>query len=141
MRPEARKLARLRRLEKIRALAKQEAAQLAAEAEGALSHLRSLETRTRAMADAYRDPGALADGQALRQQVLFTHGLAGISAATSRDATAAQVAADARQLELALAERRRAAVEDRALASARAIAQRQSHPAAAARKPVGTELE
>lgn len=141
MRPEARKLARLRRLEKIRALAKQEAAQQAAEAEGALSHLRSLEARTRAMADAYRDPAALADGQALRQHVLFTHGLAGISAATSRDAAAAQAAADARQHELALAERRRAAVEDRALAGARAIAQRQSHPAAAARKPVGTELE
>lgn len=141
MQAEQRKLTRLRRLEKIRALAKQQAAQQAAEAEGALSHLRRLESRTRAMADAYRDPAALADGQALRQHVLFTHGLAGIGAATSRDALAAQAAADALQQELALAERRRATVEDRAQASARAIAQRQSHPAAAARKPIGTVLE
>lgn len=141
MRPELRKLARLRRLEKVRALAKQQAAQQAAAAEGTLAHLKSLAERTRAMGDVYRDHSGLRDGQALRQQIQFTLGLAGITAATRRDALSAQAQADLRQQELALAERRRAAVEIRAQDSARALAQRQSHPASAARKQLGTGLE
>ena len=141
MRAELRKLARLRRLEKVRALAKQQAAQHAAAAEGTLAHLKSLAERTRAMGDVYRDHTGLSDGQALRQHVQFTLGLAGITAATHRDAVSAQAQADQRQQELALAERRRAAVEDRAQAGERALAQRQSHPASAARKQIGTGLE
>lgn len=141
MRPELRKLARLRRLEKVRALAKQQAAQQAAAAEGTLAHLKSLAERTRAMGDVYRDHAGLSDGQALRQQIQFTLGLAGITAATRRDALSAQAQADLRQQELALAERRRAAVETRAEVSERALAQRQSNPASAARKQLGTGLE
>ena len=141
MRSEQRKLTRLRRLEKIRALAKQQAAQQAAEAEGNLAHLSSLAARTCAMADGYRDLRAIGDGQALRQQAQFTLGLAGITQATSRDAASAQAMADLRQQELALAERRRAAVEDRAAAGERALAQRGSHPASTARKQIGTGLE
>lgn len=141
MRAEQRKLMRLRRLEKVRALAKQQAAMQAAEAEGTLAHLKALAARTRAMADAYHDLAALGDGQALRQQVQFIQGLAGITAATRRDAASAQASADARQQELALAERRRSAVEDRANQGERALAQRNSHPAAAARRQIGTVLE
>jgi paraquat-inducible protein B len=141
MRAEQRKLARLRRLEKIRALAKQQAAQHAAEAEGTLAHLSALAARTRAMAEGYRDLSWIGDGQALRQQAQFTLGLAGITQATSRDAASAQATADHRQQDLATAERRRAAVEDRAVASERALAQRQSHGASAARRQIGTGLE
>lgn len=141
MRPEVRKIARLRRLEKVRALAKQQAALDAAEAEGRLAHLTALAARTRAMAEGYRDLASLADGQALRQRIQFIHGLTGITAATSRDAASAQALADLRQQDLALAERRRAAVEDRANASQRAYLQRQLHPSAAARRQIGTGLE
>ena len=141
MRSEQRKLTRLRRLEKIRALARQQAAQQAAEAEGTLAQMSALAERTRAMADGYRDLRAIGDGQALRQQAQFTRCLAGITQATSRDAASAQAMADLRQQELALAERRRAAVEDRAAAGERALAQRHSHPASAARKQIGTGLE
>lgn len=141
MRPEQRKLVRLRRLEKVRALAKQHAAQQAAAAEGTLAHLKSLAARTRAMGDVYRDHAGLTDGHALRQQILFSLGLAGITAATHRDAVSAQAQADLRQQELAMAERRRAAVETRAQDGERALAQRQSNPASAARKQLGTGLE
>lgn len=141
MRSEQRKLTRLRRLEKIRALARQQAARQAAEAESNLAHLTGLAARTRAMADGYRDLRAIGDGQALRQQAQFTRCLAGITQATSRDAASAQAMADLRQQELAMAERRRAAVEDRAAVGARALAQRGSHPASTARKQIGTGLE
>ncbi|MEQ1499549.1 MAG: hypothetical protein ABL914_12915 [Novosphingobium sp.] len=141
MRSEQTKLARLRRLEKVRALAKQQAALQAAAAEGTLAQLSALAARTQAMANGYRDLSAIGDGQALRQLAQFTLGLAGITHATSRDAASAQTTADQLQQELALAERRRAAVEDRAAAGERALAQRQSHPASAARRQIGTGLE
>lgn len=141
MRAEQRKLARLRRLEKVRSLAKQHAARQAAEAEGMLAQLNALAARTRSIADAYRNPAALPDGLALRQQSLFKQGLSGITAATLRDATTARAAADARQHELARAERSRAAVEERAGAVERALQQRKSSPASSTRKQLGTGLE
>lgn len=141
MRAELRKLARLRRLERVRGLAKQQAAQQAATAESALAHLKSLAERTRAMGEVYRDHAGLVDGQALRQRMQFTLGLAGITATTHRDAMSAQALADLRQQELATAERRRAAVETRAQDGERALAQRQSNPASAARRQLGTGLE
>lgn len=141
MRAEARRLHRLRRLEKVRAIAKQAAAQEAAQAEGTLSQLKALADKTRAMADDYRTRSALHDGQDLRQLGLFVAGLTGISAMTTRDAAQAQALADRKQEELALAERRRAAVEDRAIAGQRALTQRLASPVLTARRPVGTVLE
>lgn len=141
MQAEARRLHRLQRLEKVRAIAKQAAAQEAAQAEGTLAQLKALADRTRAMADDYRTRSALHDGQDLRQLGLFVAGLTGISATTTRDAAQAQALADRKQEELALAERRRAAVEDRAKAGQRALALRQANPTLTARRAVGTVLE
>ncbi|MBA4162054.1 MAG: hypothetical protein C0515_08250 [Novosphingobium sp.] len=141
MQAEARRLNRLRRLEKVRAIAKQAAAQEAAAAEGTLAQLKALADKTRAMADDYRTRSALHDGQELRQLGLFVAGLTTISTTTLRDAAQAQTVADRKQEELALAERRRAAVEDRAATGQRALALRQASPPLGARRAVGTVLE
>ena len=60
---------------------------------------------------------------------------------TSRDAAQAQGVADRKMDELALAERRRAAVEERAVAGTRALAQRHVANPLGARRAVGTGLE
>ena len=138
---EQRRLRRLQRLEKVRAIAKQAAAQEAALAEGTLAQLQALATRTQSMADDYQTRMGPSDGQTLRQHALFVSGLSGISAVTSRDAAQAQGVADRKLDELALAERRRAAVEERAVAGTRALAQRNTANPLGARRAVGTGLE
>ena len=138
---EQRRLRRLQRLEKVRAIAKQAAAQEAALAEGTLAQLQALATRTQSMADDYQTRMGPSDGQTLRQHALFVSGLSGISAVTSRDATQAQGVADRKLDALALAERRRAAVEERAAAGTRALAQRRILAQLDARRAVGTGLE
>lgn len=141
MLPEQRRLHRLQRLEQVRAIAKQAAAQDAAAAEGTLTQLQALAARTRSMADDYRMEAGPSDGHTLRQRGLFVSGLSGISALTSRDAAQAQQLADRKQDELALAERRRAAVEGRAEASIRALARQRNTAPLGARRAVGTGLE
>ena len=141
MRAEAARIRRLLRLEKVRALAKQTAARDAAQAEGTLTQLEALAARTGAMAGAYRGRTGLGDGLALHQLRSFVSGLGGITAATLSDAVQARAVADHKQQELAQAERRRAAVEDRAKAGTRALAQRSVVPPLHGRRPVGTDLE
>ena len=63
------------------------------------------------------------------------------TATTSGDALNAKALADRKQLELAQAERSRAAVEDRAKAGAAALARRAQPQALGGRKAVGTPLE
>ena len=141
MLPEQRRLRRLQRLEEVRAIAKQAAAQEAALAEGTLAQLQALATRTQALAADYQTRTGPNDGHTLRQHCLFVSGLSGISAVTSRDAAQAQSVADRKQDALALAERRRAAVEERALDSERALALRLAAQPSGARRAVGTGLE
>ena len=141
MHPELRRLRRLQRLEQVRAIAKQAAAQDAARAESTLHQLRGLAERTRALAGGYDVRAVAADGLALRQLGSFVAGLSGISASTERDAGQAQVLADRKQHELALAERARAAAERRAVGQASALAQRLAEPVLGARRAVGTGLE
>lgn len=141
MHPEVRRLRRLQRLEQIRAIAKQAAAHDVAQAESTLQQLRGLAERTRALAHGYDLRGGPADGLALYQLGSFIAGLSGISATTERDASQAQALANRKQHELALAERARAAVEDRAAISARTLAQQLAEPVLDARRAVGTGLE
>jgi hypothetical protein len=135
------RLRRLQRLERIRAIARHEAARAAASAEGSLAQLLGLARRTAALTADYRTRIAMSDGLALSQHHAFLSGLTGIQTATSGDALQAQALADRRQEELALAERRRAAVEERARVEQRALAQRRLPQALGARRPVGTALE
>lgn len=135
------RLKRLHRLERLRAIAKQAAAREAAEAEGALVKLSALAGRTGQLAADYArrsDPG---DALALQQVLRFAGALQGLTASTAGDAARAGVLADRKQAELAEAERRRAAVEDRARLAARAIAAARVPCALEPRRAVGTAFE
>jgi hypothetical protein len=135
------KLARLNRLEKLRAIAKQTAAAEAAQAESTLTQLRSLSDRTRRLAGDYSARRDAGDGAALLQVGRFVSGLQSLSRTTDGDALRARSIADAKQQALAEAERRRAAIEDRATAQARHIAAKAQQPALGAKRASGTELE
>jgi hypothetical protein len=141
MRPDPRKLIRLRRLERVRAIARQHAAAEAAAAETALDRIEGLALRTRQLRDACIESGQPADGFALVQRARFLAGLGGIEAATDRDARAARSRADQLQQELARAERRRAAVEERAERTRRELERRRSEAPATARTALGMARE
>lgn len=141
MTAEAARLKRLTRLERVRALAKQDALRAAAEAEGHLAQLQALADRTARLAADYRARRDCTSGADLRRLAIFADGLAAIGSATTRDALAARAAADQRQLDLARAERSRAAVEDRARSEAQKLARLRARPALTARKAIGTGLE
>ena len=141
MTADQRKLLRLQRLERVRHVAKQAAAAEAARAESTLSQLLALAQRTRGLAADYTVKDSITDGGTLRQVVEFAGGLQNIAARTSGDADTARIAADARLADLATAERRRAAVEERAELQARRIAARDENPALGTRKALGTGLD
>ncbi|KHK93492.1 hypothetical protein [Novosphingobium malaysiense] len=141
MKEERKRLGRLKRLEKIRSIAKQTAAVEAAQAESTLTQLRALSDRTRRMAADYANRREADDGAALRQVGRFVSGLQAISRTTDGDALRAQSIADAKQRELAEAERRRAAIEERAELQARLIAKASEQPVLTSRKGSGTGLE
>jgi len=139
--PDRKRLARLQRLEVVRALAKQTALAAAAEAEGTLAQLVALADRTGQLANDYAARRDLADGAALTQIARFREGLDTVTAMTRSDAERARIVADGRMRELGEAERRRQAAEDRARAEARALNQAGQQPQLGSRKAIGTGLE
>ncbi len=120
------KLARLLRLERVRAIAKQAAAADAAAAESTLSRLHELAGRTRDLAGDYAARQDIANGADLARLGHFTRGLHSILASTEADVARARALADRRLAELAAAERARAAVDDRAARTARDLATKQA---------------
>jgi hypothetical protein len=141
MRPEAIRLRRLQRLERVRAIASKTLAVEAAHAEGTLAQLEALAERTRNMTSDYFGRSQAESGLELRQLGQFIAGLQGISATTSNDADHARDLANRKQQEFAVAERRRAAVEDRVIRAARDLAEGRVLPVLGARRAVGTGLE
>jgi hypothetical protein len=141
MKAERTRLARLQRLERVRAIAKQTAAAEAAQAEGTLAQLEALAERTRQLAAEYAARVELRDGAALQQVARFAGGLQGIYASTANDAATARRIADHKQEALGLAERRRAAVEERAERQARVVARAGERPALGSKRKIGTGLE
>lgn len=141
MKAEHRRLLRLQRLERVRAIAKQTAAAEAAQAEGTLAQLLALAERTRLLAADYAPRPGIEDGGALRRLTEFAGGLQGIAVRTLGDADAARNVADGKLTALATAERRRAAVQERAERQARSIAKAGESPALGMRKALGTGLE
>ena len=135
MKAERAKLKRLQRLEKLRAIAKQSAVTEAARAENALAQLQALADRTQGLVADYAGRTDARDGADLRMLNRFTGGLQGIAATAAADADRARAIADRRQQELAAAERRRAAVEERADAQARQIAAKAQYTPLTARTP------
>lgn len=135
------RLKRLRRLEKIRAIAKQAAATGAAEAESTLAQLSALAARTGRLAADYAGRSDPNDGLALQHLVRFAAGLQGICTATNGDAVQAKVFADRKLDELAQAEQRRSAVEDRADRHARDLTARSTPALLGKRRGFGTGIE
>ncbi|MFA7585714.1 MAG: hypothetical protein WCY11_05885 [Novosphingobium sp.] len=141
MTADRKRLLRLQRLEKVRAIARQAAAAEAARAESTLSRLEALADRTRLLAEGYGRRTEAADGHALQQLNRFAGGLQGIAASTRSDADRARSHADARMADLGMAERRRAAVEERAQHHARAMGKAAEHPILGSRRGIGTTLD
>ncbi len=141
MQAEKARLRRLLRLERVRAIAKQTMAAEAARAEDTLSQLQALAARTGRLASDYSARSEANDGAALQQLGRFSLGLQGICANTTNDASRAQFLADGKLADLAAAERRRAAVEDRADKAQRTIASRSDAAALGRRRGFGTGLE
>ena len=135
------RLRRLHRLERVRAITRQSAAHEAAEAESAYARLATLAERTRRMC---ADLGAGTNptlGHDLARQMQFSAGLRDLGANTSAQAERARSQADQCQEELAMAERRRSMVAERAERAARELALRLAAPPLGPRRPVGTGLE
>lgn len=141
MPPDAARLKRLNRLERVRALAKQDALRAAAEAEGHLAQLDALADRTARLAEDYRGRRDCHDGAELKRLLGFVTGIAAVGTATTRDVTAARQLADQRQQDLAQAERSRAAAEERVLGEVRAQARRDRTAVLGGRRAIGTALE
>jgi hypothetical protein len=141
MRDELRKLARLKRLERVRAIARQTAASQSAAAETRLSQLQGLAARTGDLAADYAARCDAADGGTLRHLTRFRSGLQTVSLRAEADAETAHKTADQRQGELARAERSRTVVADRIQVQVQAIGRRAQAPALAARRAFGTKLD
>jgi len=141
MKAERDRLKRLQRLERVRDIAKQTAAAEAAQAESTLAQLEALAERTRELAAGYAAHGGVSDGASLQRLTGFAGGLNTIFTSTTSDANRARSVADAKLVVLAAAERRRAAVGDRADKQAKVIAGGREMPALGTRKGFGTDLD
>ena len=144
MKAERARLARLKRLERIREITRQTALAEAGRAEGTLAQLKALGARTTELAAEYTVRRDADDAAGLQQLRRFVSGLGRIVISTSQDTARARQIADDRAAEAALAEQRRAAVEDRVSAQAQRIARKElSGNDSAARRPgkLGTGLE
>lgn len=143
MKAERARLARLQRLERIRDIARRTALAEAGKAEGTLAQLQGLVERTERLSAEYAARTDLPDAHALQQLRHFVAGLDRITTGTRADAASAQRVADIKAQEAAAAERKRAAVEERAEAQARLIARKTAAATAplGARKATGTGLE
>ena len=125
MTAERKRLARLHRLERIRAIARQDALAEAARAEGTLAQLAGLAERTRLLAADYARRADSATAADLAAVLRFAGGMQGITRNAASEADNARDLADRKAREAAEAERRRAAVEDRAGREAVALARRE----------------
>lgn len=136
-----RKLARLQRLARIRAVARHEAASQAAQAEDVFARIVALDSQTNALARRYETRGDCRDADSLRALDAFISALRSLGTETARQRDTARSDADARQADLARAERRRTVVEDRALDLRRTLERRPANAMPAAGRRFGTLLD
>jgi hypothetical protein len=108
------RLKRLRRIEKVRSVAKEMKLAEAARAESTLNQLRGLAERTRAMADGYSSRSDSADALQLTGMLSFSQSLHRMSEKVMADAVSAQHVADRLGRDVHAAERSRATAQERA---------------------------
>lgn len=121
MKPDKNGLKRLRRLERIREVAKQTAAMQSAEAEGILAQLTALRDRTHQMAEEYRPAASTTQGADLQRVQAFVDGVVRLTGQTDRDITLATSRADALRGELMAAQRRMQVVSERVADRSKAL--------------------
>lgn len=141
MRADKRGIQRLRRLARVRQIASREAAAECARAEGALAQLDALTARTRALVGDYAAPDDAANGFDVRQSALFAAGLCRIVSISAADGANARDQADKAMAELASAERRRTAAEDRADQARKALGRSGHALPGGRRRVIGTDVE
>lgn len=125
MQAERKRLARLRKLERLREMARQSALTQAASAEAALAQLSHLADRTRRIATDYAIRDDATSGAELTATLCFSAGMQHIIRSADAEAANARATADRAAREVAEAERRRAAAQDRADRAHRALARRE----------------
>jgi hypothetical protein len=113
MKAEHARLVRLKRLEKLRAIARQTALAEAGKAEARLAQLEHLGSRTAALISGYAMRTDAQSGGDLARQRVYLGELQHMVARNDSDIARAREQADARAAQAAAAERSRAAVEDR----------------------------
>lgn len=133
MKADRARLGRLQRLEKLRAIARHNALAEAGRAETRLTNLENLQHRTAALITTYALRTDAQCGADLVRQRIYLGELQRMAGRNETDVARARKQADALAAEAAAAERSRAAVEDRAGATARRIARHHS----AATLPLG----
>ncbi len=121
MKETAAKLKRLKRIERVRTVARHAATVRVAQAEGTLGQLLAIQSRTKAMAEAYDPSSGCFVGADLARMRSFVEGVSQIASETGKDVAAAQVNADDFQKELAKAERQRALVSERVAVAQKAF--------------------
>ena len=129
MKAERARLVRLKRLEKLRAISRHNALAESGRAEARLAQLEQLGERTAALIGTYAARTDAACGGDLTSQRVYMGELQRVVGRNQADIARAREQADARAIEAAAAERRRAAVEDRASATQQRI---DAHKSAAA---------
>jgi len=126
MKAERARLVRLKRLEKLRAMARHNALAEAGRAEARLAQFEHLGERTAALIDTYTArTDALCGGDLVSQRVYLGE-LQRLGERNDNDIARARATADAMASQAAEAERRRAAVEDRACATQQRITRHQA---------------
>ena len=134
MKPDKAALQRLRRLERVREVAKQTAAMQAAEAEGTLGQLTRLRDRTREIAATCRPSPQAMEGGDLRRLQSFADGIGRLTEQTEQDIGTARSRADALRGDLVVAERRLTLASDRAATCRKALQQEKPAEAPARRR-------
>lgn len=128
------RVARLRRIERVRAISKQIAANEAAEAEGTLGQLMALRDRTRDITASYNPKSSCDDAGDLQRMGHFIGGVSLITQQAETDITVAQTTADAKQALLRTAERRRSLVSERIVEADKGARKEKSLPTEGRRK-------
>ena len=125
MQAERRRLARLRKLERLREMARQAALTDAANAEATLTQLSRLADRTRRIAIDYAGRDDATTAADLSVTLRFSAGMQHIIRSADAEAANARDTADRAARKVAEAELRRAAAQDRADRAHRALARRE----------------
>jgi len=141
MTDDAKRLRRVRLIERIRSVEQRQAASAAFEAEAVRQRLEKLSEKTRSLAQLYALRDHSADGAELRSASVMGQQLRELGRTAEQHASQARLDADAKLLNLASAERRRQRAEEDRRGVHRTILDRLSRPDDVPVRKSGTIIE